>query len=182
MTLARMTAVFLRVGNTTFGGGDPTIAALQRELCERRNWLSHADYRLAYALARVTPGTNMLAFCAAAGWRLRGWAGAWLAVLAVTLPSSALVVLLTRGYQAYRENPPVMAAVNGTLAAAVGLMAAAALLLIRPFWHAGGRIRAVLIPAVAAALVLWAGWSPLQAIAAAALAGLAAGPSGERTP
>src|SRR5438309_8949921 len=60
-TLARLTAVFFRIGNTTFGGGDPTVAALRRELIDRKGWLTDNDYAIAYALARVTPGTNVLA-------------------------------------------------------------------------------------------------------------------------
>jgi len=42
----------------------------------------------------------MLAFCAGAAWKLAGWAGALLAVLAAAVPSAACVVLLTLGYQA----------------------------------------------------------------------------------
>src|SRR5581483_6974984 len=69
-TLARLTAVFFRIGNTTFGGGDPTMAALRRELVERKEWLTDEDYATAFALARVTPGTNVVAFCAAAGAKI----------------------------------------------------------------------------------------------------------------
>ena len=39
-TLRQLTGVFFRIGNTTFGGGLPTIAALQRELVEQHEWLS----------------------------------------------------------------------------------------------------------------------------------------------
>ena len=67
LTRGRMTALFLRVGNLTFGGGDPTMSALYAELVTNRRWMSNETYGLIYALARITPGTNMLAFCAAAG-------------------------------------------------------------------------------------------------------------------
>ena len=88
-TLRKLTGVFLRVGNTTFGGGLPTMAALQRELVEDNHWLSLEDYALAFSLARVTPGTNVIAFCAAAGARIMGWRGALAATLAETGPSAA---------------------------------------------------------------------------------------------
>ncbi len=83
-TLRKLTGVFLRVGNTTFGGGLPTMAALQRELVEENKWLSMEDYALAFSLARVTPGTNVIAFCAATGARIMGWRGALAATLAET--------------------------------------------------------------------------------------------------
>src|SRR5437763_16316125 len=92
--LSHLAGVFFRIGNTTVGGGEPTVAALQKELV-RRGWLSPEQFGLSYALARLTPGTNMLAFCAAAGWYVLGLAGSAAGVVAVTVPSSVLVVWLT---------------------------------------------------------------------------------------
>jgi len=51
-SLKRLTWIFLRVGNLTFGGGDPTMAALQSELVVTRRWLSAEQYALIYGLAR----------------------------------------------------------------------------------------------------------------------------------
>ena len=81
LSLRRLLFLSLRVGNSTFGGGEPTMAVFQRELVGRRGWLSPEQYGLAYGLARVTPGTNVLAFCAAAGWQLLKWPGALAVVL-----------------------------------------------------------------------------------------------------
>ena len=71
--IRRLTVLFLRVGSLTFGGGDPTMAALQSELVVTRRWLTAEQYALIYALARITPGTNLLAFSAATAWQIRGW-------------------------------------------------------------------------------------------------------------
>jgi chromate transporter len=131
-SLGRLTGVFARVGNLTFGGGDPSVAALYSELVTSRRWLAPETYGLVYALARITPGTNVLAFCAGAAWELAGWAGALLAVLAAAVPSAVCVVLLTLGYEAWNHNAVAMAAIAGTLAAAVGLMATSAWQLLAP--------------------------------------------------
>jgi chromate transport protein ChrA len=40
VSLARLSLIFLRISNLTMGGGDPTMAALERELVERRRWPS----------------------------------------------------------------------------------------------------------------------------------------------
>jgi chromate transporter len=166
-----MSLVFLRLGNLTLGGGNPTMAALERELVERRAWLSAEQYGLAYGLARLTPGTNVLAFCAGVAWRLRGWWGALAAVLLVTVPCSLLTVWLTHAYEALKANPLASGAISGMLAAAVGMMAAAAWHLIRP--HARGRqmVRTLLLPAGAAVLSLAWALPPIQVLALAALAG-----------
>jgi chromate transporter len=131
-SLASLTGVYLRIGNTTFGGGDPTMALLQRTLIGR-GWITPGDFALAYSLARITPGTNLLAFCAATGACVLGLRGALAAVLAVTLPSAALVVLLTRGFELWRTNPWAMAAIAGTVAAVAGMMWASVLLLVKPY-------------------------------------------------
>ena len=173
-SLPRMTAVFVRVGNLTFGGGDPTMAALYSELVAARRWLAPETYGLIYALARITPGTNMLAFCAGAAWEMAGWAGALLAVLAAALPSALCVVLLTLGYQAWKQNAVAMAAIAGTLAAAVGLMATSAWQLLAPSLATRNWRRAVRALAVAGAAVwlpLRFGVTPVAGLGLAAVAG-----------
>src|SRR5882724_10401494 len=136
-----MSLLFLRVANLTFGGGDPTMAALQRELVVTRGWMTADQYGLIYSLARATPGTNVLAFCAGVGWQLARFRGALAAVLSASVPCAAAVVWFTFAYTRLQSNPRAMAAIGGTLAAAVGMMAAAAFQLLRPRWKPGSRFR-----------------------------------------
>lgn len=137
-------SICLRIGNFTFGGGDPTISAFYREFVLRRNWLTREQYATAYALARVTPGTNLLAFSAGAGFLLHGWAGALAAVLAITIPSSLLVVWLTMVYQAGRVNPMATAIAGGIIASAIGMMIASAWQLVQPRIRDGQWLRSLL--------------------------------------
>jgi chromate transporter len=174
VSLRRLSLICLRVSNLTFGGGDPTMAALQSELVTRQGWLPAEKYVLVYALARITPGTNILAFCAGAAWELKGWPGAILAVLAATVPSAIVVVLLTAGYESLQHNPRAMAAIAGTLAAAVGMMALSAWQLLRP--HLQSRralrmLRALLLAATSALLAYRFRVSPIVVLGLAALAG-----------
>ncbi len=113
------------------------MSSLQRELIEKK-WITREDFALAYSLARITPGTNVLAFCAATGARVLGLAGAFAAVLAVTLPSAILAVLLTRGFETWRTHPLAMAAIGGTVAAVSGMMWASVWSLVKPYfgWRA----------------------------------------------
>ncbi len=167
-SLASFTGLYLKIGNTTFGGGDPTMALLQRELIARK-WITREEFALAYSLARVTPGTNVLAFCAATGARVLGLAGAFAAVLAVTLPSAILAVLLTRGFETWRTHPWAMAAIGGTVAAVSGMMWASVLALIKPYlgWR-------VVLFTGGAFLAAWKFHvTPVPVILVAALAGYA---------
>ncbi len=181
VALHRLGALFLRVGNFTFGGGEPIMAAFQRELVERRRWLTAEQYALAFALARITPGTNVLAFCAAAAWFVRGWLGALVAVPAATLPSAAIVVALTAVYEQVRNMPLAAGAISGLLAAAVGMMLAAAWNLLQSRLVPGNRLRMTSLALGALVLLVVLRLSPIPVLALGAAAGaLWKGPLGER--
>jgi chromate transporter len=171
LPLSTLTGIFLRIGNTTFGGGDPTITALQRELVERRKAITPEQYGAVYALARVTPGTNMLAFCAGAGWALHGWMGAIFGVGAVTVPSAVIALVLLNVFEILMRNPVAASAIEAMIASAVGLMFAGAWLLVRPYVTRSNLLRTSVL-LVAVFLLTWKPvLSPLQALGAAALAG-----------
>ncbi len=186
-SLAALTAVFFKVGNSTFGGGPPTMAALQREFVDRHEWLSHEEYGLSFALARLTPGTNVMAFCAATGWQILGWAGAIMGTLSVTLPSAVIAVLITVGYENWRTNALALAAINGTVAAVAGMMLATVYTLVKPHMAASEHptfgspaprlslIRSVRAIAISGGsfVALWKfGLSPLQIIGIVLVIGL----------
>ena len=172
--LRKLTGIYLRVANLTFGGGDPTTVALYAELVRNRKWLPPETYGLVFALSRVTPGTNILAFIAGSAWTLAGWSGATLAVLAASLPGAVMAVMLSAGYESVRGNPLAMAAIGGALAAAVGLMTGGARMLILPYLT-GRSPKAVigtcLIAVAAFALPFRFGVSPIQVLALVAAVG-----------
>jgi len=168
--LTSLSRLFARVGVTVFGGGDPTIAILQREFYQRE-WLSPEKFAIAFGLARLTPGTNVLAFCAAAGWYIRGLPGALAAVLAITIPASVLVVWLTRAYDLTTRYPLALSIANALVAAAVGTMVGAAVLLVRSQLKRGRWIRPIVISTGAFLLAYVIKLSPLQVISVAAVAG-----------
>ncbi|HWB85656.1 MAG TPA: chromate transporter [Bryobacteraceae bacterium] len=170
-SLPRLGGIFLRVGNLTFGGGDPTMAALYAELVTTRGWLAAETYGLVYALARITPGTNVLAFCAGTAWEIAGWPGALMAVAAVTLPAAVLAVLLTLGFEAWKSNHLAMAAIAGVIAAAVGMVAAGAWQLLAPHLARERALRACIIAIGAFVASFSLGLSPVQVLAGAALLG-----------
>ena len=162
--------LYTRIGSTTFGGGDPTMAALQGELFARK-WLDREQYGLVYALARATPGTNILAFCVGTGWLALGPSGAVLAVVGASLAASIIVMLLTAGYVVWRQNLWAMAAIGGMLAAATGLMGVAAYGLLKPHARRGRWLPAICIFSAALVLSLYVGLTPIQVLGLAALCG-----------
>ena len=172
--LARLTGVFLRVSNLTFGGGDPATAALYTELVAARGWLSAEAYGLVFALARITPGTNMLAFSAGTAWKIGGWSAAILAVFAAALPAGTIAALLTAGYEAWKRNPHAVSAIAGLLAASVGLTLTGAWQLLEPQLKTRDWRRVARAACFAAAGLLLSyrfHVAPVQALGLAALGG-----------
>jgi chromate transporter len=98
------------------------MAVLGRELVELRRWITAEDYALAFAVARVTPGTNIIAFCAAAGWLMLRGAGAVAAVVALTAPTAILAVVILKLLESGTEHPLLLGAIAATVAAVSGMM------------------------------------------------------------
>jgi chromate transporter len=171
-TLAAIARVFAHHANTTFGGGSATIAVLRRQLVVRQAWLDDAEFDLGYALSRLTPGTNLLAFCTAAGWTTRRWPGAVIALLAASLPCSILAVVVTAFYGELHASALFAAALRGALAAAVAIMMSTAWVFAEPHARAAPR-KALAVAPAAAALSLGLHRSPVEILLLAALAGVA---------
>jgi chromate transporter len=171
-SLLKIFILFLRVGNSTFGGGDPTMAVLQTELVIAKRWLRRETYAVVYSLARITPGTNLLAFCAGSGWELGGLAAAVITVLAVTAPSAILVVFLTHAYDRLQAHPYAMAAIAGVLAGAVGMIATAAWQLAEPFFAPKRWLQPLIVVAGSLGLYMGLGLSPISVLGIAGLGGL----------
>jgi chromate transport protein ChrA len=93
------------------------------------------------------------------------------AVLAITIPASVLVVWLTRAYDLTARYPLAQSIANALVAAAVGTMLGAALLLVRTQCSRGRWLRPIVIAAGAFVLAYVVKLSPLQVIGAAAIAG-----------
>jgi chromate transporter len=174
--LRRVVALFLRLGAFTFGGGDPTMAAFYTEAVTARQWVAPETYGLVYALARITPGTNLIAFGAGLAWELGGWIGALVCVLAMSLPAAFLTALLTIGYERWKSNPTAMAAIAGVLAGAVGLIVTSVWqLLARDLRSRRPRIVARALTIAGGALLLGVrfGTPPIAVLGLAAAAGWA---------
>lgn len=107
-----------------FGG---VMAVVQRELVERRGWLSNEQFVEDWAVAQVMPGPNVCNLALMFGDRLFGWRGA-LAALA-GLMAFPLLLLLTLGalYGRFSQHAAMVGALRGMGAVAAGLIAGTAL-------------------------------------------------------
>lgn len=170
-SLPEIGSTMARYANTTFGGGSATIAVLRDQIVTKRQWLRESEFQLNYALSRLTPGTNLIAFCTAAGWTRRGWRGAILALIAASVPCSLLAVLVTIFYEELQGTGWFQAALRGALAAAIAIMGSTAWAFAEPHVKAAPWKAAVIVPATLG-LTVGLGFTPVKILLLAAVVGL----------
>ncbi len=171
-SLAKLAEISARIGTTTFGGGYVTIGMLQRELVEQRRYLTPAQFDLAFALSRITPGTILLAFCAAVGSLLKGFRGALVMGLALTVPAAAIAVFFIQSFERWQSSVIGAAIIGATVAAVAGMMWSTIYSIVRP--HLGTHLRnlqAVLIVGGGFVASWFFGVTPVPIIAAGAILG-----------
>ncbi len=107
-----------------FGG---VLAVAQRELVERKRWISNEEFVEEWSVAQVMPGPNIVNFALMIGGRHFGLGGAVAAVTGLLAAPLVLVLLLALVYAQYINNPHVVGALRGMGAVAAGLIISAAL-------------------------------------------------------
>ena len=170
-TLGQIGGVFARYANFTLGGGSATVAVLHRELLDKRHWLNTDNFTLCFALARLTPGTNLLAFCTGVGWLLRRFPGAVVALLASSVPCTLIVVLATALFSHWQENHWAQAAIHGAIAAAVAITVKTCWTIAHPHFKGRARLRVVLVAAAAFLLYVAVGLPAIEVLLLAAVVG-----------
>ena len=102
-TLSGLLRLLLKHAAFTVGGGSVTTIALERDIVDDLHWLSKDRFRALFGLARVTPGTNILALVTGIGWDFYRWPGALLGLACAAIPGAVLAALLAAGRGRWAE-------------------------------------------------------------------------------
>jgi chromate transporter len=125
-SLWNLVGYFLRLGTFGFGGPVALVGYMQRDLVERRQWITEAEYQEGLALAQLCPGplaAQLAMYLGYARYRLKG---ATLVGLAFIWPSFLLVVLLGWLYTLYGGLVWMQAVFYGVGASVIGIIALSA--------------------------------------------------------
>ena len=115
---------FFKIGTFTIGGGYAMIPLIQREVVERRRWLSDTEMLDVIALSQTMPGILAANIAALVGQRLRGTRGALLAVLGNILMPIIFILLIALFFRQFKDNPTVEHIFMGIRPAVVALIGA----------------------------------------------------------
>jgi chromate transporter len=115
-----------------FGG---VLAVVQRELVEKRQWLTREQFLEDWAVAQIMPGPNVVNLSMMIGGRHFGLSGALAALAGMLLAPLALLLLIAVLYSQLATTPQAQGALRGMGAVAAGLIAATGLKLVGALRH-----------------------------------------------
>ena len=76
MSLRKIFLVFLKIGTFSFGGVYSMIAFFERELVDKRKWITHDEFMESFAIGQMTPGPPIVNTGICIGYKLRRLGGA----------------------------------------------------------------------------------------------------------
>src|SRR5262245_21249718 len=114
--------IFLKLGLTAFGGPIAHLGYFQRDIIERRKWLSQNAYGDLVALCQFLPGPARRQVAFGLGYLRAGIRGAFAASAGFTAPSAILMIAIAYGFQAIGTQSGFL---HGLKLAAVAVVAQA---------------------------------------------------------
>src|SRR5881227_742310 len=125
-SLWQLVAYALKLGTVGFGGPVALVGYMNRDLVERRRWISEAEYKEGLVLAQLMPGplaAQLAIYLGYVHYRIRG---ATLVGIAFVLPSFLMVVAIGAVYTRYGGIGWMQAVFYGVGAAVIGIIAMSA--------------------------------------------------------
>ena len=110
-----------------FGG---VLAVVQRELVEKKRWMTREEFVEEWAVAQIMPGPNVVNLSLMIGGRYFGLRGAMTALAGMLTVPLLVVLALALVYAQFADNPHVAGALRGMGAVAAGLITATGLKLM----------------------------------------------------
>lgn len=126
---------FFKIGLFGFGGGLAILSLIQMEV-EQHGWMSQQEFVDIVAVSQVTPGPIGINCATYVGYTVGGFWGSLLATFAIVLPSLIIMLAICKAYfwltKRFKGNPYFEQTLRMLRFTVIGLIASAALLLIKP--------------------------------------------------
>ncbi len=170
---------FFVIGMFTIGGGYAMLSLIQGQVVTAHGWIDEGTFTDIVAISQMTPGPIGINCATYVGYDVLSAAGAseflcilgsFTATLAVVLPSFIIVLALCKIYTKFASNSIFTGVMDGLKPAVVGLIGAAAVILITPEnfpdWKSWALFAAAFLASMTGKL------NPILAIVAGGVAGL----------
>ncbi|MDR1543198.1 MAG: chromate transporter [Prevotellaceae bacterium] len=161
--------IFLKIGLFTIGGGYAMIPLIEREIVNKKQWLTKAQFIDYLILAQSAPGILAVNISILVGNSLKGKKGAVTATLGTTLPSFLIILLIAMFFKQFQDNEivkKIFRAIRPAVAALIAVPVFNLAKTVKITW------KTAFIPVVSAILIWLLGVSPILIIILAALVGI----------
>ena len=159
---------FFKIGTFTIGGGYAMIPLMERELVDRKGWMSREEFLDQLALSQSMPGVLAVNMATGVGFRLRGFFGSVVAIAGNVMMPVLFILVLAMLFRQFRGNVWVERFFMGVRPAVVALIAA-------PVFHLAKSAKVgwstCWIPLVSALLIWLLGVNPIIVILVATVGG-----------
>ncbi len=122
MNLLKLFMTFVKIGAFTFGGGYAMIPLIQREVVEKKEWVTHEDILEIIAIAESTPGPIAINAATFIGYKVSGFRGAFCATAGVVLPSFAIIAAISFVLRQFENLKIIQYAFSGIRAGVLALI------------------------------------------------------------
>ena len=126
---------FFKIGLFGFGGGLAILSLIQMEV-EAHGWMTQQEFVDIVAVSQVTPGPIGINCATYVGYTTAGFWGSVLATSAIVLPSLIIMLSICKAYfwlsRRFQGNPYYEQTLRMLRFTVIGLVASAALMLIKP--------------------------------------------------
>ena len=112
---------FAKMGLFTFGGGYAMISLIEHTCVDQKAWITHDDMMNVTVIAESTPGPIAINCATFVGYRQKGFVGALVATLGMTLPSFCMIYLISMFLDDFLDIAWIANAFQG-IKIAVGLL------------------------------------------------------------
>lgn len=139
MIFLQLFLVFIQIGIFGFGGGYSMISLIQGQIVTQYHWMTMQEFTDVVAISQMTPGPigiNAATYCGYTAVQNAGLSesmailGSAVATFALVLPSFILMILISKMLYKYMNTTAIQSIFIGLRPAIVGLVGAAALLLM----------------------------------------------------
>lgn len=133
---------FLKIGLFGFGGGYAMLPLIKAEVVDLHGWISVSDFTDIVAISQTTPGPIAFNSATYIGYTavtdmgfstMQGVLGSAICTLAVSIPSLIIMTIICAFFFKLKNNPIMQATLSALKPAIIGLIAAAALMLMNNY-------------------------------------------------
>ncbi len=134
-TIVSLFITFMKIGAFTFGGGYAMIPIIQREIVEKKKWISEDEMLEIIAISESTPGPMAINSATFVGYNIGGFFGALAATLGVVIPSFIIILVISGLLNLFKDNKIVKAVFAGIRLGVLALLIKTFVSLIKKSKH-----------------------------------------------